>query len=109
VGVATGPVPRHDQRRTGPIDKSALLNHAEALPLSKRKLSYNEQRELEALPGKIEALEAEQERLRRDSESPDFYMESTDHIKAVLARLEALGSELESTIARWMELEERRS
>ena len=74
---------------------------------SRRKLSYKEQRELEALPGHIEALETEQQRLRHESESPDFYREGADHIRAVLARLEALGPELEAALARWVELEER--
>ena len=72
----------------------------------RRKLSYKEQRELESLPAHIDALEAEQERLRRESESPEFYRESADHIRAVLARLEAISPELERGIARWMELEE---
>jgi ATP-binding cassette subfamily F protein uup len=75
---------------------------------AKKKLSYNEQRELDALPGKIEALEQEQERLRKETESPDFYKASPGHIKDVLARLEALGPELDAAIARWMELEERK-
>ena len=73
-----------------------------------RKLSYNEQRELDALPARIEALEAEQARLRKESESLEFYKESAEHIRGVLARLEALTPELEQSIARWMELEERR-
>jgi ABC transport system ATP-binding/permease protein len=72
-----------------------------------KKLSYKEQRELEALPERIAALEAEQDRLRREAESPQFYKESAEHITSVLARLEAIGPELESTIARWIELEER--
>jgi ATP-binding cassette subfamily F protein uup len=74
-----------------------------------RKLSFKEQRELEALPAHIQALEAEQERLRNESESPAFYKETAAHIRAVLARLAALGPELESAMTRWMELEERRS
>ncbi|HVL68538.1 MAG TPA: ATP-binding cassette domain-containing protein [Vicinamibacterales bacterium] len=73
-----------------------------------RKLSYNEQRELETLPDRIAALEEEQERLRRESESPEFYKAPAEHIKGVLARLEAIGPELEAAIARWMELEDRR-
>lgn len=76
-------------------------------PTTRKKLSYKEQRELESLPERIAALEAEQDKLRRESESPEFYKASADDIKDVLARLEALGPELESTIARWMELEER--
>jgi ATP-binding cassette subfamily F protein uup len=74
---------------------------------AKRKLSYKEQRELESLPAHIDALEAEQERLRRESESPQFYKEPAAHINGVLARLESLGPELERALARWMELEER--
>ena len=73
-----------------------------------KKLSYKENRELESLPSHIEALEAEQERLKKESESADFYKAGADHIKSVLARLEAIGPELEQAIARWMELEERR-
>ena len=73
----------------------------------KKKLSFNEVRELEALPRRIEALEAEIGRLRAESESPDFYKAGPDRIKEVLARIETAGSELESTLARWMELEER--
>jgi ATP-binding cassette subfamily F protein uup len=72
-----------------------------------RKLSYNEQRELEALPAHIAALEAEHERLRHESESPEFYKEGADHIRAVLARIEIVGRELDAALGRWMELEER--
>jgi ATP-binding cassette subfamily F protein uup len=73
---------------------------------SKRKLSYNEARELEALPAHIEALEAEQDRLRRESESAEFYKERAEHITAVLARIEQIAAELEIALARWMELED---
>jgi ATP-binding cassette subfamily F protein uup len=97
--VSTPRVPSSEPRIPSPESRVA----------ERRKLSYNEQRELTALPAKIEALESEQERLRRESESADFYKESAEHIKTVLARLEAIGPELDQSIARWMELEERRS
>jgi ATP-binding cassette subfamily F protein uup len=71
------------------------------------KLSYKEQRELEALPAHIEALEAEQQRLRQESESPEFYKESADHIRAVLARIERANGELEAALARWVDLDSR--
>jgi ATP-binding cassette subfamily F protein uup len=80
---------------------------ADADPAARRKLSYREQRELESLPAHIAALETEQERLRRDSESPQFYKESAAHINGVLARLDSLGPELERALARWVELEDR--
>jgi ATP-binding cassette subfamily F protein uup len=71
------------------------------------KLSYNERRELESLPARIETLETEQTRLKAQSESADFYKESGDEIRTVLARLDSIESELEGLLARWMELEER--
>ncbi|MFL6279313.1 MAG: ATP-binding cassette domain-containing protein, partial [Vicinamibacterales bacterium] len=72
-----------------------------------RKLSYRESRELESLPALIESLEAEQSRLQREAGSPGFYKETADHIRAVLARIDAIGPELEAALARWMELEDR--
>ncbi len=74
----------------------------------KKKLSYKEQRELASLPGDIEALEAEQQRLRAEAGSPGFYMETPVHIHAVLARLEAVAAEIDAALGRWMELEELR-
>jgi ATP-binding cassette subfamily F protein uup len=76
-------------------------------PETRRKLSYKEQRELESLPAHLEALETEQQRLRHESESPEFYKEQPDHIRAVLARLDQVGQELDTALARWMALDER--
>jgi len=70
-----------------------------------RRLSYNEQREREALPEKIAALEAEQQRLRDESASPEFYKSPADHIHAVLARIETIQAELDAALERWIELE----
>jgi ATP-binding cassette subfamily F protein uup len=75
---------------------------------AKRKLSYNEQRELERLPREIEALEAEQTALRTEMESPDFYKAAPDRIAFVMERIAAAARELETLLGRWMELEERR-
>ena len=70
-----------------------------------RKLSFKEQRELDALPDRIAGLEEEQRRLTEESASAEFYRESADHINAVLARIEALRGELDAALERWMELE----
>ncbi len=71
------------------------------------KLSFKEKKELESLPAHIEALEAEQARLQNESASSAFYKESAAHIKGVLARIDAIGRELETVLARWVELDER--
>jgi len=72
-----------------------------------RKLSFNEQRELEQLPGRIEALEAEQRMLNARMSGPDFYKEGGSAIREVLARSEALERELAEAYARWEALESR--
>jgi ABC transport system ATP-binding/permease protein len=89
----------------GPTSKIPSANVP--TPKAQKKLSFNEQRELESLPAHIEALEAEQQRLKAESESPEFYKSPADHIRAVLARVDTVAGELESALTRWMELEER--
>ncbi|HJX09210.1 MAG TPA: ATP-binding cassette domain-containing protein [Candidatus Binatia bacterium] len=70
-----------------------------------RKLTYKEQRELEALPEKIESLEAEQSALHGLMGDADFYRQPSEKITATIDRLEAVKLELESRYARWQELE----
>jgi ATP-binding cassette subfamily F protein uup len=74
-----------------------------------RRLSYNEIRELDALPGKIAALEDEQKRLQDEIASADFYKKPADEINRALARVDAVGPELDVLLTRWMELEERKT
>ena len=71
----------------------------------KRKLSFKEQRELEALPGAIEALEAEQAALTAEVSAPDFYKRPAAEIHQTMARLEALPGEIEAALKRWDELD----
>jgi ATP-binding cassette subfamily F protein uup len=72
-----------------------------------KKLSYREQRELEALPGEIEALEARQTELQTLSADPGFYSRPQDEVQALLSELAELEPRLEASIERWSELEER--
>jgi len=69
------------------------------------KLSYKDQRELDALPGRIEALESEQAALQASVNAPDFYRQESVAVAAVLARLDAVGNELEGCYERWAQLE----
>ena len=70
-----------------------------------RKLSYNEKRELEALPKQIEALEAEQHELNRKMESPEFYQQDGAVITRAVERLEQIQKELSQAYERWGELD----
>ena len=73
-----------------------------------QKLSYKEQRELEGLPARIEALEAAQRALNERAGGADFYKESPESIRGALARVEAIEAELTEAYARWHDLESRR-
>tara|TARA_R110002110_G_scaffold184698_2_gene391505 strand:- start:28564 stop:30459 length:1896 start_codon:yes stop_codon:yes gene_type:complete len=72
---------------------------------ARRKLSYKEQRELEALPGKIEELEQQQAAYQAQAADPAFYQQGRDSMDRVLAELAAVEEALEAAIERWTELE----
>ena len=59
---------------------------------------------MEALPARIEALEAEQRALNAKIAGSDFYKEKPDEIKASLARVETLQRELSDVYVRWGKL-----
>ena len=71
---------------------------------TKKKLSYNDQRELDSLPQIIENLEAEQEDIQKQVSGADFYKQEKSEVDNVLARLSELEKELELAYQRWEEL-----
>jgi ATP-binding cassette subfamily F protein uup len=71
----------------------------------RRKLSYKEQREFEALPTRIATLEEEQRALEARSAGQEFYKEGAEAIRAVMARLQEVTDELHVAYERWLELE----
>ena len=83
-----------------------VITPAKEKPRSRpAKLGFKEKRELEALPGQIEALEAEQEALHGRLADPAFYQEPAEVIATTKSRLESLESELAAAYARWESLE----
>jgi ATP-binding cassette subfamily F protein uup len=90
-------------------EKPRLVNSETrpAEPTAKpRKLSYKEQRELEQLPARIEALETEQATLQEKMASPDFYQQAAEQISVASERLRQIDEELTQAYTRWEELEE---
>ena len=81
-------------------------NSVETKPsVKKKKLSFNDQRELDALPKKIEALEtaiAEQTQAMND---PAFYQQDKDSITRFTDELKQQQQELDHCYQRWEELE----
>ncbi|MCZ7646436.1 MAG: ATP-binding cassette domain-containing protein [Planctomycetota bacterium] len=77
-------------------------------PAKKKKLSYKEDRELEALPARIEALEAEQAALHARMAEPEFFKRPHEEVAQASARLTEVERELEEAYARWETLETRK-
>ncbi len=73
----------------------------------KRKLTYNDQRELEQLPGKIEALEKELVAAHEVLADPDFYMRDPDGMSEVTRKAEAVEKKIEFAFERWSVLSEQ--
>jgi ABC transport system ATP-binding/permease protein len=73
------------------------------------KLSYREQRELEELPARIEALETEQRMLTAAIADPEFYRQPAVSINAALERTQAIEQELLDLYTRWDALDRVKS
>ena len=71
----------------------------------KRKLSYKEQRELDALPQQMEELEAKQAALEAEIADPNFYNQDQKVLTAKLAELATATEALDAALERWTELE----
>jgi ATP-binding cassette subfamily F protein uup len=104
------------QRGSGPAAAPAPAEAKDPAPAPTRarppgasragKLSYKDQRELDALPGRIEALEGEVAGLEARISAPEFYrQDDSAAISATLARLESMRAELDAAYARWEQLE----
>ena len=69
------------------------------------KLSYKDQRELDALPAEIEKLETAIAEMQQAVADPDFYAQDADAVRKTLHRLADTEAELERRVERWGELE----
>jgi ATP-binding cassette subfamily F protein uup len=78
---------------------------AQPAPQRAKKLSFKDARELESLPARIEALEAEQAQLQQRQADPQLYQQGSDAVQALQTRLAQIDAELCLAYARWEELE----
>jgi ATP-binding cassette subfamily F protein uup len=72
----------------------------------KRRPSFKEQRERDALPALIEQIEAEIATLHTEMGEPEYYRQSGQLIAEKAARLKQLEGELASAYQRWEELDQ---
>ncbi|MFO0233313.1 MAG: ABC transporter ATP-binding protein, partial [Burkholderiales bacterium] len=66
-----------------------------------------EQRELQELPSRIEALEAEQVALAARMEDPAYFRRDARELRADQERVQAIEAELLELLERWEALERR--
>ncbi|BFM48379.1 ATP-binding cassette domain-containing protein [Marinomonas sp. THO17] len=94
------------EKNTKPdVEANATSKNASASKV-KAKLSYKLQREFDAMPDTIAALEAELENFQEITSAADFYMGDAQKVQDTLTKMAEKEQELESTMERWLELEE---
>ncbi len=71
------------------------------------RLNYKEMRELDGLPGKIEALEHEQAAITHQLSLPDLYRNTPEKAGPLQKRFATIEKELLDCLARWEELEQK--
>ena len=87
--------------------KPAAPTQTPATPTpARRKLAFKEQRELEQLPARIEALEADIAVRMAAMQAGDFYCQPSALIVAAQRELAERQAALEAAYARWLELED---
>jgi ATP-binding cassette subfamily F protein uup len=83
-----------------PAAKAEKTKHA--------KLTYKDQRALDALPAKIDALEKEQSDMEQQMADPDIYQDQ-QKLEQLNQRFEAVKKELDDVFEQWEILEEQRN
>ena len=95
------------QKSPQPLKSPKDLKSLALPPLSRPKLTYNEKRELEALPDRIAALEQEVADIESALADPAIYSADNARATALAARLPLAREELDAAETRWLELSER--
>jgi ATP-binding cassette subfamily F protein uup len=96
-----------DWLRQRPQQKAVAAERATPVerPQSRVRLSFKETRELQALPGEIEALEAEARGLTERMSAPDYFRQPPDVLRGDKARLAEIEDLLDEKLERWTALE----
>jgi ATP-binding cassette subfamily F protein uup len=93
AGAQTRRAPK--ENRTGPLPSPG-----------KSKLTYNDQRDYDRLPGEIERLQAEVATDEQALADPDLYTRDRDRFAALTERIARNRAEIEAAEVRWLEVAE---
>ena len=94
-----------DDPNQGAATNAVAIKERDAVQ-KKQKLSYQLQRELDALPERLEKLEQEINYLQEQIAEPEFYEQSFEATSEVMDTLASLQKELDQVMDRWAELED---
>ena len=99
-----------DERAARPAEEGAkaVPSRERAAASRPRKLGFNQARELDAMPARIQALEAEQAQIAARLADPALYSVAHDDIRQVQKRYAAIEEELSACLTRWEKLEAMR-
>jgi len=86
--------------------KTAEKKQKPAQKKKEKRLTYKQQKELEAIPEKIDLLETQLAKLHEEMANPDFYKKPQPEITATAEKTETLQKNLDETYKCWEELEE---
>jgi len=90
------------------VDPGVDATHTENRPKQKtKKLSYNEQRELEQLPRQIEELETKVDSFLKKISARDFYAQDREQTRPILQEFAKAQQALDTNMERWTELEDQ--
>ena len=94
-------------RQRSPQEPAIKKSVAKQKPVGSVDNGSTDQKELRALPGKIEKLEAEIEVLHLKASASDYYQQDAEVIRGEQQQLQGLETELQELYRRWEELEAR--
>lgn len=94
-----------EEHASAPLGTTTSTVNTQSGTAENNKLSYKLQRELEALPSKIEVLEQQIQDLEETIAVPGFYEKDALETAKVLSQLESIQEALEQKFARWEELD----
>ena len=94
--------------RQAAAKEAAPAKSAAGAQKRRAKLSFKETRELQELPARMEALEAEQKELTAKLADPAIYQDKSVDIKALNTRNDELEAELHKLLERWEALEAKK-
>lgn len=96
------PAPKPGKKRAEPSHQASVSKPAVAV--TKSGLSFKERKELEQLPGQIEAQEAEMVRLQALLADPALYRGAPEEVARLTTELQAKEASYQASMQRWESL-----